>query len=188
MSQPLRPALAQDIPLVHAQLVKALTEVFPHLPEFVAHEARRFSPDYLRVMVNANPAYVFVVEVNGQNAGFMLSGPEQGNLVYYWGYIEPAHRKGGLAIAAMAQFTQHWDNGRFHKITAYTTAENRIAQLLMQRNGYKLVGTLERHIFGQDFILFERLLNKALPGYDETPYMRLRSQIKTRLLSIFKGA
>ncbi len=186
MSQPLRPATLQDIPLVHRQLKAALAETFPHLPEFGAREAARFSPDYLRQMIIANPAYVFVVEHQGQNAGFMLCGPEQGNLVYYWGYIEPAHRKGGLAIASMAQFTKFWDNGRFHKITAFTTAQNRIAQLLMQRNGYKLVATLEKHIFGEDFIVFERPLNKALPGYDETPQLRLRHHIILRFNAFLK--
>ena len=183
MSQPLRPATAEEIPLVHHNLKAALAETFPHLPAFQAREAARFSPDYLRVLSNANPAYVFIVDHLGQNAGFMLAGPEQGNLVYYWGYIDPAQRKGGLALASMAQFTKHWDNGRFHKISAYTTAENRIAQLLMQRNGYKQIARLEKHIYGQDFLLFERALNKTVAGYDETPSLRLRQLIATKLKS-----
>jgi RimJ/RimL family protein N-acetyltransferase len=181
MSHPLRPAKAEEAEFVHAQLRAALAETFPHAPDFIAHELLRFSPAYLRALIAANPAYVFIVERPGARAGFMLSGPEQGNLVYYWGYIDPAHRKGGLALACMAQFSRHWDNGRFHKISAYTTAENRVAQLLMQRSGYRQVALLERHVFGQDLILFEKPLTKLVEGYDPGVFLRLRTLVQQNI-------
>lgn len=185
MSLPLRPAKPSEAVWVHAQLLTALNETFGHVPEFVSREAARFSPDYLRALIAANPAHVFIGENAGKPAGFMLSGPEQGNLVYYWGYIEPASRKGGLAHSSMAQFVKHWDNGRFHKITAYTTAKNRVAQLLLQRNGFHLVAKLEKHILGQDFMQFERPLNKIQSGYDHTVGLGLKSFIKLRLKQRF---
>ena len=170
------------------QLKAALAETFGHVPQFAQRELARFSAPYLRALINAKRGYVFIVEHEGRRAGFMLSGPENGNLVYYWGYIDPAHRKGGLALSSMTQFVRHWDNNRFHKITAYTTAENRVAQLLMQRNGFHQVAKLDKHILGQDFIQFERHLNKILPGYDESVVLALRDIVKLRFNAKFKRA
>ena len=186
MSSPLRLAKPDEAEFVHAQLKAALAETFGHVPQFAQRELARFSTAYLRSLINAKHGYVFIAEHEGNRAGFMVSGPEQGNLVLYWSYIDPAFRKGGLALSAMAQYVRHWDNHRFHKITAYTTAENRVAQLLMQRNGFHQVAKLHKHILGHDFIQFERHLNKILPGYDESVVLPLRDIIKLRLNAKFK--
>lgn len=188
MSTPLRLAQPNEVEIVRMQLKAALAETFGHVPQFAQRELARFSAPYLRALINAKRGYVFIVEHEGRRAGFMLSGPENGNLVYYWGYIDPAHRKGGLALSSMTQFVRHWDNNRFHKITAYTTAENRVAQLLMQRNGFHQVAKLDKHILGQDFIQFERHLIKILPGYDASVVLALRDIIKLRFNAKFKRA
>lgn len=166
MSNPLRPALPSDAEFVHANLKVALAETFGAVPQFVKNESARFSTVYLRALIAANPAYVFIMENAGKRAGFMVSGPEHGSVVLYWSFIDPAHRKGNLALSCMSNYVKHWDNNRFHKIASYTTAENRVAQLLMRRNGFREIVKLEKHVLGQDLILFERPLNKALEGYD----------------------
>jgi len=183
MSKPLRPATAKDVPLVHAQLKAALVETFPHLPQFQHDQERRFSPDYLQALIKANPSYVFILEIAGKQAGFIISGPEQGVIVHYWAYIDPANRKGGLASASLKQFVEHWENGCFHKASAYTTPKNRVAQLLLKKNGFSLTASLEKQIFGQDFLLFEHPLNKVAAGYEEVPALRLGQIIKQRFLA-----
>ena len=188
MSNPLRLALPSDAEFVHANLKTVLVETFGQAPEFVAHELSRFPLAYLRALINAKRGYVFIIESEGSRAGFMLSGPEQGNLVLYWSFVDPAFRKGGLAISCMSQYVRHWDNNRFHKITSYTTEENRVAQLLMRRNGFQEVAKLSKHILGQDFMQFERHMNKVLPGYDKSVSLNLREVFIMRLKAKFKRA
>ena len=71
-----------------------------------------------------------------------------------------------MAMSAMRGFIEYWDNGRFHKIATYTKHGNEPAAAIMVRFGFKHVCILEKHIFGEDYLLYEHALNKTSQGYD----------------------
>ncbi len=56
--------------------------------------------------------------------------------------------------------------GRFHKIATYARPANNTALALMKRFKFNHVCTLKNHIFGEDYMHWERELNKTEPGYD----------------------
>jgi RimJ/RimL family protein N-acetyltransferase len=106
------------------------------------------------------------MQLKGEPAGFMISGPELGTLWLYWSYVFPEKRKSAIILLAMRRFLAHWDNGRFHKVSTYTRPGNEAAIKIMERFGWSLTTTLQRHIFGEDYLLYEHMLVKAVPGYD----------------------
>jgi RimJ/RimL family protein N-acetyltransferase len=181
----LRPATHDDLKLVHPRLIEVIETSPFYNDEFKAHEKGRLTLAYLEALVDADPWHVAIIHKDEDILGFMISGPELGILWLYWSYIFPEHRKSGAAMAAMRAFLAHWDNSRFHKVSTYTKPGNDVAAVIMKRFGWTHTATLEQHIFGEDYLLFEHKLQKAVPGYDHGLNLGRMAQLKRNVVRLF---
>ena len=163
---PIRAATRADLAVIHPRLMEAIKTSPYYSDEFKAYEMGRLTKGHLNALIEADPWHVAVMQMKGEAAGFMISGPELGTLWLYWSYVFPEKRKSGMALQAMRNFIEHWDNGRFHKIATYTKTGNEVAEAIMLRFGFAKIATLENHIFGEDYLLFEHKLTKTAEGYD----------------------
>ena len=176
-----RAALRSELGYVQKRLVEAIDSMEGFNDAFRAFERGRLSKLYLANLHSLDPNYVRVCFSGDTMAGFMISGPEYGSLWLYWGYVFPEVRTPKMAMVFMRQYFEHWDNGRFHKVSNYTLPANRAAIAMTRRFGYRHVCDLPNHVMGQDFLLFERPLRKAIPGYDNGTNPGLGTRLLNRM-------
>jgi hypothetical protein len=180
----LQPASLKDAGAVHTMIQGAIDESPFYSSDFKAFEKRRFSKPFLRALIDADPAYVLLVKSDsGETAGVMISGPDSGALFLFWAYLLPRHRIGTLAMRSMRDYVAYWNDGQFHKIVTMVRPDNRSPCLLVKRNGYREVALLEKHLFGEDYLLFERMLIKSQPGYGKLPVFGLKNRLRLMLMS-----
>lgn len=165
-SDNLRPSTSGEIDQVHTWLMEAISSSPYYNDTFKTFEKARLTKGYLHSLHAIDPAHIMVMTSNNKPVGFMISGPEYGTLWLYWSYLIPERRRSNLAMSSVRAFVKHWDNGRFHKVATYTKHGNRPAEAVMKRLGFKHICTLEKHIFGEDYLLYEYALTKVTEGYD----------------------
>jgi RimJ/RimL family protein N-acetyltransferase len=178
----LRPALYRELPIAHALLMEAISTSPFYVEAFKQSEMQTFSPHFLERLHLTNPSHILLCTIDETIAGCMISSPDHGAVWLHWSYMKPEFRQGANALKAMRAFVEHFDNGQFHKIATYTKTGNDVAAAIMKRYGYKHIVTLEKHIFGEDYLLYERPLTKITEGYDngvmaEGRFGRLKRQI-----------
>ncbi len=174
-------ATAEDLPLIHRELMAVIDES-PHYSErFKAHEKGRLTIGFLRALQRVDPFHVIVLTVDGKPGGGLISGPEYGAIFRYWSWIFPSHRQTRLGLHGMRIFDQHWDNGKFHKAYTFVRPENEVALALLNRYGYTITCTLKQHIFGQDYCVVEKPYTKVTDTYDSGMSMGRLARWKARL-------
>lgn len=186
---PLRPAQPSDIAQVHKWLTEAIDTSPYYNDTFKQFEKSRLSVDYLHLLHEANPDHIMMLMSTDGPAGFMISSPEYGTLWLHWSYVLPEKRRGTLAISSMRAFIEHWDNNRFHKIATFTKPGNDVAEVIMKRYGFAHVHTFEKHIFGEDYLLYERPLTKTIEGYDHgVSHVGMLGRLKRRAAALLGRA
>ncbi|HHG89780.1 MAG TPA: hypothetical protein ENJ90_04770 [Devosia sp.] len=160
-------------------------ETSPHYSDlFKQYEKARLSKAYLANLIAMDPYHVIICLAEKETAGFMITGPELGTLWLYWSYIFPEKRRASLAMACFRDMISHWQNGRFHKISTYIRPGND-AVAIVRRFKFVHTCTLEKHIFGQDYMLYELPLNKVTKDYDLGMNVGRLGRIRGRLRAAF---
>jgi RimJ/RimL family protein N-acetyltransferase len=181
----IRPATPADFDYVLKCLEDAVGNNEHYGDLFKAHELSRLDRRFLEAVHAADPYHVAICLHGEDPVGFILTGPEYGNLWLFWAYIEPRARRTDAFIASMRALIRQFDNGRFHKISTYTRPGNAAPAAVIRRIGYKQIALLEKHIFGEDYLLFERPLNKSVEGYDHGAPFGRTAAFKRSLKRLF---
>ncbi len=180
----IRAAIPADIDLIHTRLMEVIN-TSPHYNDlFKQYESARLGKSYLANLIAVDPFHVMVCLSGEETAGFMITGPELGTLWLYWSYIFPEKRRASLAMACFRDMIKHWDNGRFHKISTYIRPGND-AVAIVKRFKFNHICTLEKHIFGEDYMLYELPLNKVTKDYDFGVNVGRLGRIKRRFGALF---
>jgi ribosomal protein S18 acetylase RimI-like enzyme len=182
----LGPATTNDIDWIWRHVHQAIDELPFYNDDFKAFEKARMNKNFLHALINYNPHHIIVARVNGERAGFTMSGPDNGTLFLYWSYVLPEFRKSRVLMKGKKLLIDTFENSEFHKIATFTRPENRVAIIMLKRFGWTEAAHLKSHIFGQDYFVFEKPLNKVTEGYRPFIVKGRMGRLKDRLKSFLK--
>lgn len=178
----IRAATDADIDLIHRELSDVIMTSPHYSDRFKSHEAARLDKNFLRGLLFLDPWHIMIMCADGVPGGAMVSGPECGAIFRYWSWVFPSHRQTKLGMFGMRAFDQHWDNSRFHKAYTFVRPDNEVARMLLKRYGYRETVLLEKHIFGDDYLLIEKFYTRQDLPYDSGAipgrFGRLKRQVK----------
>ncbi|UYO00715.1 MAG: hypothetical protein KIT02_05740 [Devosia sp.] len=180
-----RPAARSELALVHRELIAVINSSAHYNDLFKAHETARLNRTFLDNLHAIDPWHIMLVCLDGDVGGVIVSGPDCGTLFRYWSWVFPAYRQSRLSLFAMRVFDEHWDNGRFHKVSTYVRPENDVACTMLKRYGYEQTCLLRQHIFGQDYLVYEKFFTRQDLPYDHGVNIGRLGRLRKRLAGLF---
>ncbi|MFI5379765.1 MAG: GNAT family N-acetyltransferase [Tepidisphaerales bacterium] len=153
-------------------------------PKAKLGESAKYTPARLRQRVKRDRDAVFVALCDRRIVGFCVNFKDDGVLMLEWYGVDPARRRHGLG----QRLLQHLINGArrrgCHKVWCDTNADNRASAKVLSRAGFEPVCTLENHWYGQDFILWQKLIPMMRVVHDEEE-IRATARPTLRLVRMF---
>jgi L-amino acid N-acyltransferase YncA len=135
-------------------------------------ETREREPAEVAARINSERHPFLVAELDGRVAGFGATSPYSDRDAYAGVaecsvYVDPVLRGRGIGTALLAELGAEAARRGFHKLLGKLFATNEASMRLVQRGGFRVVGTHVRHgqLDGEwrDVILVERSLEQP-PG------------------------
>ena len=180
----IRAATSADISLIHRELSDVIATSPYYNDLFKSYESGRLNQTFLHNLLAIDPWHIMIMCADGVPGGAMVSGPEFGSIFRYWSWVFPSHRQSKLGMFGMRAFDEHWDNQRFHKAYTFVRPENEVARKLLKRYGYEETSLLQKHIFGQDYLLIEKFYTKSVDGYDTGVSVGRLGRIKKQVANL----
>ena len=93
-----RAATADDLEIIHRELMNVIDESPHYSAQFKAWEKARLTKSYLKMLQRQDPWHVMALVSEGKIGGALISGPEFGAIFRYWSWIFPDFRKTRLGM------------------------------------------------------------------------------------------
>jgi ribosomal protein S18 acetylase RimI-like enzyme len=146
---------AEDLSVMFKQIVICL----PYYNEIAKKsEIAKYSPQLLRASESETPNSVLVARYGRKLVGFCFNKDDDGIVWLAWFGVHPSYRRQGVGIALLQKLEEIARNRSSHKIWCDCRTENEASKTALSNYGYVEVCTIRNHWYGQDFILWEKLV------------------------------
>jgi len=146
---------AEPVSLLFTQVLMAL----PYYNEVAKKaELEKYSPALLCDSISKEPDSVLVAKASSQMVGFCLSHYDDGLIWLSWFGVHPSYRHGGIGSALLKALEERVRARRLHKIWCDSRTENEASRSVLTSCGYTQLCIVRNHWYGQDFILWEKLV------------------------------
>ncbi len=156
-THPLEPA---DL-LRAARLLEATILASNHYNRWAkTEEIAAHSLEALRAKLEVDPKSLIGTFVNGELAGVVVSQLDAGLIWLGWIVVGETYRGQGLGHELMRALEASARGRGAHKVWCDSRVENTASQHLLEAHGYQIMARLERHWYGLDYFLWEKLLGE----------------------------
>jgi ribosomal protein S18 acetylase RimI-like enzyme len=122
-------------------------------------EARKYTATALARKLSEDPYSVLVAkDIAGSIVAFSFNHLDDYTIWVDWLGVDPSARHSGVATAILRMTTQTAPERRAHKVWCDTRATNEPSKNLLQKMGFTRLVEIKNHWYGQDFILWEKLV------------------------------
>jgi ribosomal protein S18 acetylase RimI-like enzyme len=147
---------AEPLADLFAQVVKRL----PYYNDVAkTSELAKYSADKLRKSMKKDSDSVLVARIADEIVGFCFSHNDDGVVWLSWFGVHPEYRCAGVGSALLKKLEETVRAGRSHKIWCDCRTENQASKEALGKQGYLPLCTVKNHWYGQDFILWEKLVS-----------------------------
>ena len=119
-------------------------------------EIATYGPAQLATMIKEDPASVLVAFAGLEIVGFCLSRYDDGLVWLAWFGVDERYRRMGIGAQLLAALEQTARLRNAQKVRCETRTENVPSQRLLSKFGFRQIGHLKNHGYGQDFFLWEK--------------------------------
>jgi ribosomal protein S18 acetylase RimI-like enzyme len=152
---PMESEQAEDLSAMFGEIVVSL----PYYNEVAkTAEIAKYAPALLRESVLKHPDSVLVAKNGREIVGFCFSEDDDGLVWLAWFGVHHSYRRRGIGVALLRKLEEVARDRRSHKIWCDCRTENEASKLVLSTYGYVELCTVRNHWYGQDFILWEKLV------------------------------
>jgi RimJ/RimL family protein N-acetyltransferase len=146
-----------------AATAELFTQVVTALPYYnqaaKRSELAKHSPDSLQDSLLKDSDSVLVARTSEIVIGFCFNHNDDGVIWLAWFGVHPDYRGMGVGSALLRKLEETVRDGRSHKIWCDCRTENEASKHALTKLGYVQLCTVQNHWYGQDFILWEKLVS-----------------------------
>lgn len=151
--RPMSSGQAQEL----SKSIETLILSLPYYNDFAkASEIAKYTPSLLKAAVVEEPDSVLVALSGQRIIGFCISKYDDGLTWLSWIAVDPSCRKLGVATRLLFEMESVSKKKGIHKIWCDCRTANEPSKTMLMRSGYRQICTVEKHWYGQDFILWEK--------------------------------
>lgn len=155
----LRPATEKDS-VALAGTIRQLIAGIPYYNELAKqHEIQRYNEAALALKIEEDPHAVLLACNGNHIAGFCISRFDDYTIWLEWFGVADDYRGQGLTRQMLQQLETTLAARSCHKIWCDCRTSNQAAIHLLISAGYSQIATVKNHWYGQDFILWEKLIS-----------------------------
>ncbi len=152
-------AQTKDALAIHEVMKRAFKGLEGRGYSQTASETAILSPEAILARIAQDGAHVLVAMTENQIAGTAAGMEEHESLHVCSVAVDPAYQRRGIARRLMEQLEKSARQSRCHKIFLQTAWSMTEAIMLYRNLGYKQEGYQPRHFYGEDFLLFGKVLD-----------------------------
>ncbi len=146
-------------------------------------EVAKYSAAELKERIAVDPDAVLVAAAGRKVVGFCVNGRDDGLLLLEWYGVDPAWRQHGIGRQLLEKLIASARRRGSHKLWCDTHIANTGSAKLLCSLGFQPLCTLHNHWYGQDFVLWEKMVPRmAVVGDDENHSEVRRPQAMVRTL------
>jgi ribosomal protein S18 acetylase RimI-like enzyme len=123
-----------------------------------AAELAKYSTAGLQKLIKHDPNSVLVAKVGSDLVGYCISSHDDSLIWMAWIAVHPDYRRMKIASTLIQNLEHRSQALGSHKIWCDCRTENKLSKLTLDQNGFRPICTIPNHWFGQDFILWEKLV------------------------------
>jgi len=119
--------------------------------------AKRTLP-YLEAMLRAERYAILVAKEQSDILGFAISRYDDRLIWLEWLVVDSASRRKGVGSALLRKLIETAPRRRAHKVWCDTRTTNEPAKATFRKNGFREIAEVKNHWYGEDYILWEKLV------------------------------
>ncbi|MFZ2491416.1 MAG: GNAT family N-acetyltransferase [Thermoanaerobaculia bacterium] len=152
--------MADDEAIKTSVLIAAVIADLPYYNERAKRdETAKYAAAELTQLAHDDPDSVLVATMGSQIVGFCISKYDDATIWLSWFGVAPANRSTGMGRRLLEALELTVRRRGAHKIWCDTRTDNVRSQAVIQRFGFRRITEIANHWYGQDFVLWEKLVD-----------------------------